>query len=145
MRNSKAENAPTVAGASIKRTRKRGYNGPIKPGQPLLFKPQVLELLGNPSYSTVWGWMRDGQFPLAVALGPPNGKSTLIAWHADEIYEWIAALPRRQLGRATREFERIDLAEHQPAPPKLFDTVKQGVAEGMESAAGKIGALKQSD
>ena len=27
----------------------------------------------------------------------------------------------------------------------FFDTVKQGFAEGMESAAGKIGALKQSD
>ena len=69
----------------------------------LLTKAQMLALLGDPAYSTVWGWMKDGYFPLAVELGPPNGRSTMIAWYADEIHAWIAKRPRRVLGKRLHE------------------------------------------
>ena len=94
MRNSKAKNAGAVAPK-----RQRPGHEPIKPGQQLLFKPQVINLLGGIAYSTLWGWMRSGLFPLAVELGPPGRRSTMIAWYADEVHEWIATRPRRKLGQ----------------------------------------------
>ena len=36
------------------------------PGRLLISKPQVLQLIGNPAYSTVWEWMRAGTFPLPI-------------------------------------------------------------------------------
>jgi len=113
MRNPKAKNTEAV--------RRRPGHAPITPGQLLLFKRQVLELLGNPSYSTVWSWMVEGRFPLAVELGPPGRRSTMIAWYADEVHEWIATRPRRRLGqhefRGPRTLEQIDT---QPAQrPRL--------------------------
>jgi predicted DNA-binding transcriptional regulator AlpA len=66
------------------------------PGRKLISKPQVLQLIGDPAYSTVWEWMRAGTFPLPIELGPPGGRSSMIAWYADEVDEWIAARPRRK-------------------------------------------------
>jgi predicted DNA-binding transcriptional regulator AlpA len=62
----------------------------------LLTKAEVLALLGV-TYTTVFTWMREGQFPLSIELGPSGGRSTKIAWLADEVYAWIAARPRRKL------------------------------------------------
>ena len=62
----------------------------------LLTKAEVLALLGV-TYTTVFTWMREGQFPLSIELGPPGGRSTKIAWLADEVYAWIASRPRRKL------------------------------------------------
>ncbi|HXB77784.1 MAG TPA: AlpA family phage regulatory protein [Bradyrhizobium sp.] len=87
--------AKTIEAGAPERTR----DAPIKPGQPLMFKPQVLELLGGLAYSTLWEWMRAGMFPLPLELGPRGGRSSTIAWHADEIHDWIANRPRRQLGQ----------------------------------------------
>ena len=41
----------------------------------LLTKAEVLALLGV-TYTTVFTWMREGQFPLSIELGPPGGRST---------------------------------------------------------------------
>ena len=79
--------------------RRRPGQEPIKPGQKLLFKPQVLALIGDPSASTLWDWMQQGLFPLPIELGPPGKRTTMIAWFADEVYEWIATRPRRKLGQ----------------------------------------------
>ena len=62
----------------------------------LLSKAQVLEALGV-SYGTLFSWMRNGQFPLALELGPPNGRTTKIAWKKSEIDDWLANRPRRAL------------------------------------------------
>ena len=62
----------------------------------LLTKAEVLELLGV-TYTTVFTWMREGRFPLSIELGPSGGRSTKIAWLADEVYAWIASRPRRKL------------------------------------------------
>ena len=83
---------------SVAPKRRRGHE-PIKPGQRLLTKHQVLELLGGIAYSTLWGWMRDGLFPLALELGPPDGRSSTIAWDSNEVFGWIATRPRRKLGQ----------------------------------------------
>ena len=45
-------------------------NLPVKPGQQLLSKQQMLDVIGNPAYSTVWEWMRADQFPRPIELGP---------------------------------------------------------------------------
>ena len=62
----------------------------------LLTKAEVLALLGV-TYTTVFTWMREGRFPLSIELGPSGGRSTKIAWLADEVYAWIASRPRRKL------------------------------------------------
>ena len=51
----------------------------------LLTKAEVLALLGV-TYTTVFTWMREGRFPLSIELGPSGGRSTKIAWLADEVY-----------------------------------------------------------
>ena len=67
---------------------------------PLLSKSEVLALLGGGvGYSTLWGCMREGRFPLPIELGPPGKRSTTIAWYRDEILDWLAKRPRRELGR----------------------------------------------
>ena len=76
----------------------RKQPGPIKPGQHLLLKSQMLELVGDVSYSTVWGWMKDANFPRPIALGPPDGRTTKVAWIAAEVFAWIAMRPRRDIG-----------------------------------------------
>ena len=89
------------------------------PGRRLISKPQVLQLIGDPAYSTVWEWMRAGTFPLPIELGPPGGRSSMIAWYADEIHDWIANRPRRKLGqhefRGRSAAEQIDTSQQRRA------------------------------
>ena len=94
MRKSQAKNAEGVAPK-----RRRPGHEPIRPGQRLLFKPQVINLLGGIAYSTLWSWMRQGLFPLPIELGPPGKRTTTIAWYADEVHDWITNRPRRKLGQ----------------------------------------------
>jgi prophage regulatory protein len=72
------------------------------PARRLLSRQQVLELVGSPSYSTLWSWMKKGAFPPAVELGPSGSRSSSIAWFEHEVLDWIESRPRRQLG--THEF-----------------------------------------
>src|SRR4051794_28711550 len=72
--------------------------GPVQPGQHLLLKPQLLELCGHPSYSTVWNWMREEGFPHPIEMGKANGRTTRVAWIASEVYAWLASRPRRAIG-----------------------------------------------
>jgi predicted DNA-binding transcriptional regulator AlpA len=94
----------------------------------LISKRQVLQLIGDPAYSTVWEWMRAGTFPLPIELGPPGGRSSMIAWYADEIHDWIANRPRRKLGqhefRGRSAAEQIDTSQQRRREPK------QGRANG---------------
>jgi predicted DNA-binding transcriptional regulator AlpA len=62
----------------------------------LLSKAEVLDLIGV-TYTTLWEWMGRDEFPRAIELGKPNGRSTKIAWYESEILDWIAARPRRRL------------------------------------------------
>ena len=87
----------------------------------LLPKDELLELLGV-GYSAVFTWMRDNDFPRALELGPPGGRTTKIAWLESEVHAWILARPRRQFGRhefrgrpAAEPDHRTDSA---PAPRK---------------------------
>jgi predicted DNA-binding transcriptional regulator AlpA len=88
---------------------------PIKNGQQLLFRRQVMELVGVGSYSTLYEWMKNGDFPRPVELGPQGGRSTLIAWFAYEVHNWIATRPRRQFGQHEFRGRREDDA---PQPRK---------------------------
>ncbi len=87
--------------------------GPVKPGQPLINKPQLLELCGDPSYSTVWGWMRHADFPLPLELGPPGGRSSRVVWVVAEVLAWLESRPRRAIGhlkghRAAQESTKVE-------------------------------------
>jgi len=109
MRKSKAKQN-TEAGQPDKGAR----DGAAAPQQrSLMFKAQVLALLGDPSYSTVWEWMKAGKFRLRIELGPSGGRSSSIAWYADEIHDWIANRPRRQLGRRLHEFRGRDAGKRE--------------------------------
>ena len=50
----------------------------------ILSKRQVLALVPV-SYTTIWQWMRQGEFPRSVVLGPGGN----IGWHEDAIAEWL--------------------------------------------------------
>ena len=109
------EAAKVVAASPDFRSKPRATRkqpGPIKPGQHLLFRSQVLELIGT-SYPTLWGWMIEAKFPLPIELGPPDGRSTKIAWLAEEVYAWIAARPRRKIGGLRRHKPVPDVAPQQ--------------------------------
>ena len=64
----------------------------------LLNKVQLLELCGNPSYSTVWGWMTKTGFPHPIELGPAGGRTSRVAWIASEVFAWLESRPRRAIG-----------------------------------------------
>lgn len=87
--------------AAAKRQRR---HAPVTHSQKLIFKPQVLELLGGIAYSTLWEWMKAGWFPLPLEIGPPNGRSSTIAWNNDEVTGWIANRPRRPIGQNVHAF-----------------------------------------
>jgi len=76
--------------------------------------------------------MRAGTFPLPIELGPPGGRSSMIAWYADEIHDWIANRPRRKLGQ--HEFcgrsaaEQIDNSQQRRRRERM-----QGRAESARS------------
>lgn len=56
----------------------------------LMSKAEVLKI-AHASYPTVWAWMRGGAFPRSRIVG---GKSM---WLSNEVDQWLAALPLRQL------------------------------------------------
>jgi predicted DNA-binding transcriptional regulator AlpA len=75
-------------------------DGPIAPARRLIPKQRVLEMLGGSvGASTLWGWMKDGDFPHPFELGPRGGRSSTIAWDEREVATWIANRPRRKLGQ----------------------------------------------
>jgi predicted DNA-binding transcriptional regulator AlpA len=87
--------APVVVDAEPRKSKARNVRGPIRPGQQLLHRPQVLELLGV-GFGSLYAWMREGRFPLPIELGPEAGRNTAMVWFADEVFDWIAARPRRK-------------------------------------------------
>ncbi len=58
----------------------------------LLTRKQVLEIVPV-SYATLWQWMREGQFPRALKIGP----NSRVAWRADEVQAYVDSRPRQQL------------------------------------------------
>jgi predicted DNA-binding transcriptional regulator AlpA len=85
-------------------------NQPVQPPvRELMLKAQVLARV-RVGYSCLWEWMRDGIFPLPIELGRPNGRTTRIAWFADEVEGWIESRPRRKIG---------GLAEHRAAQERV--------------------------
>ena len=91
------EDDPEPVGADKPRKRQLKA-GPIKPGQFLLNKPQLLELCGDPAFSTVWSWMQNAGFPKPIVSGPPEGRTSRVAWIASEVIAWLKARPRRAIG-----------------------------------------------
>jgi predicted DNA-binding transcriptional regulator AlpA len=95
VRRSQQDTSPMPTTTPKSPRRLRSVPTPIRPGQRLLMKPQVLELL-NVSFPTLYDWMRKDQFPHPIELGPPDGKNTALGWLAEEVDEWISSRPRRK-------------------------------------------------
>jgi predicted DNA-binding transcriptional regulator AlpA len=68
---------------------------PPRDGIRLIFKPELLDLIGV-SYGSIFSWMRVGKFPMSREIGP-GGRGTRIAWIESEILEWLAARPQRRM------------------------------------------------
>ena len=66
------------------------------PGLPprFLTRKQVLALIGV-SYSTLWGWIRNGEFPPARELNASDTGRSKIAWLEHEVHHWMATRPQR--------------------------------------------------
>jgi predicted DNA-binding transcriptional regulator AlpA len=71
----------------------------------LLNKEKMLGVLGDSvCYTTIFKWMRTGDFPLPIEIGPPGGRSSSVAWLESEVLEWLQARPRRQYGTGAHEY-----------------------------------------
>jgi predicted DNA-binding transcriptional regulator AlpA len=86
--------APTTAAWRSPAARPPATGPPVR----LMSKAEVLDLVGC-TYGSLWSWMKAGRFPLPIELGPPNGRSSKIAWLEHEITGWIASRPRRRLNK----------------------------------------------
>jgi predicted DNA-binding transcriptional regulator AlpA len=66
------------------------------PKTPVRFysKQDVLAIVGI-SASTLWEWIKRGEFPAARVLGQHGGHSTTVRWLASEVDEWCVNRPRR--------------------------------------------------
>lgn len=96
--------------------KRRVKNAPIRPGQYLLNKPQMLQLCGDPSYSTVWLWMVEADFPKPIELGPPGGRTTRVAWIMAEVLAWLQARPRRAIGNLKQRRAAQETGKAKPPP-----------------------------
>jgi predicted DNA-binding transcriptional regulator AlpA len=61
----------------------------------LIYKRELLRLVGQ-SYSSIFTWMRRGEFPLARQIGPAS-RNSKSAWFRHEVMAWLAARPQRRL------------------------------------------------
>jgi predicted DNA-binding transcriptional regulator AlpA len=59
-----------------------------------LRKDEVCSLVAA-DYSTVWRWMRCGQFPSPRVINATNGKQGTLRWIASEVEEWMQSQPKR--------------------------------------------------
>jgi predicted DNA-binding transcriptional regulator AlpA len=78
-------------------------------------RAEVLALLGV-TYVTLYTWIRCGEFPSAIVLGPPEGRRSKIAWRSDEVQAWLEARPRRRLTPLPVE-EEEDKKTRRAGPP----------------------------
>jgi predicted DNA-binding transcriptional regulator AlpA len=95
-----AKAAATVPRISA-RTRAAIPVSELRQGPPLKFlsRDEVLKLVGV-SYGTLWGWIREGNFPPARELSG-NKRASRIYWLEHEVLEWMANRPPR-LPKGTR-------------------------------------------
>lgn len=101
-----------------------------KPARRLMPKRDVLRVVGDTTFTTIWELMRRGEFPLPVVVG---GLSYWLSW---EIEEWIAALPRRKYKPAPDQPQNADEEspdageERKSAQRKVLDVVSSKRKEG---------------
>ena len=75
----------------------------------LILKAELLERV-KLSYTTIWKLMCQDRFPRSVTV--TNGR---VAWHEQEVDEWIQTLPRQHLkGDAAKPDKTISSAEIKP-------------------------------
>ena len=57
----------------------------------LIPKSEMLQIVGVKSFTTIWQWMREGTFPLGLAVGART------MWRSDELEQWMARQSRREV------------------------------------------------
>jgi prophage regulatory protein len=63
----------------------------------LLDKKQVLERVPV-SGTTLWSWVKKGEFPQPRTLTGGQGRTHRVAWVESEVVEWIKSRPVREYG-----------------------------------------------
>jgi len=61
---------------------------PNKNEQRVIRISELMNIIGT-SRSSVWRWVKDGDFPAPLMLGPNS-----VGWLASEVYEWLENRPR---------------------------------------------------
>lgn len=61
--------------------------------------PQVREIAGGLSASTIWGWVKNGTFPKPIKLSP-----NCTVWDADAVEQW--AKSRIEASQAKQHISR---------------------------------------
>ena len=59
----------------------------MDPNKHLVDLQQVLEFTSVKSKSTIYEWMREGNFPQSINIG-----SRCVRWRIDELNEWLDSL-----------------------------------------------------
>ena len=105
-------------------TRPRLKGGPVKPGQFLLNKRQLLELCGDPAFSTVWLWMKEADFPKPLVMGPPEGRTSRVCWIASEVFAWLKSRPRRAIGHLKQHRQAQETGKRAAVRRQVIQPVK---------------------
>lgn len=71
-------------------TRKNPIDTAPTPADPLMFRPELLRILGITD-STMYAWLEAGILVRPISLGPnrSNGIARRNAWIREEVYQWI--------------------------------------------------------
>ena len=77
-----------IDGVQLKPRRKEDE---VKKVKKILREPEVLERVGI-SRSTLYRWIKSGDFPEPVQLGPPGSRAK--GWIEEEIEEWLRSRPK---------------------------------------------------
>jgi predicted DNA-binding transcriptional regulator AlpA len=80
----------------------------------LVNKDDVLALC-DVSVVTLWSWMKRGEFPLPLELGPPGGRTTKLRWREDAVMAWLESRPERRYPQASRANDRYTKPRVRPA------------------------------
>lgn len=64
--------------------------GVVVSGSEIIRLPEVLRI-ANVSRTTIWRWIKQGDFPAPKQLGGTNSQS--IGWHRGDVDEWLNTRP----------------------------------------------------
>jgi predicted DNA-binding transcriptional regulator AlpA len=112
----------------------------------LLTRDQVLAIFDNDvADATFWMWQRELDFPAALEVGRPGGRTTKLRWIESEVLDWIMSRPRRKIGVGAFQYNGPRDADDKPTPPKRGRVRARKSSGASLESGGTRTALTQSD